>query len=275
METKVGSSSSSVGRPQLRRANGPALAILLLGLFAFACNRIPTVARVPVSPEDVRRANEVAGEGDLSFARGDFYAALIKYLEAGRLNPNSEFIYNKLGITYSKLEFYTEAEAAFRRCIGLNRQYPFPYNNLGSVHFAAGDKKDAERMYKRAINIDKQVASFHVNLGTLYFEKEKFSQAMEEWRIGLRLDPDILSKSGAISLVASGNQEFTMEKKYSMARLFASLGEVDQALENLQEALNAGFTDLEAILVEPDFDPIRQDQKFIAFMKTARILLQP
>jgi tetratricopeptide (TPR) repeat protein len=233
------------------------------------------VARVPVSPENIKRANETAKEGDLSFARGNYYAALIKYLEAGRLNPNSEFISNKLGITYSKLEFYTEAEAAFMRCIGLNRRYAYPHNNLGSVYFALDEKKKAERQFKRAIGLKKDVASFHMNLGTLYFEKGKFDDAMEEWRNGLRIDPSIMDRSTAISLVASGNQEFAMEKRYSMARLYASMGAVDLALENLQEALNAGFTDLQAILNESDFDPIREEEKFVAFIKTARLLLQP
>jgi len=275
METNPDNCRSSAGRVCVKRVFSPALVIILIAIFSFACNRIPTVVRVPVSPENIKKANRTAKEGDLSFARGNYYAALIKYLEAGRLNPNSEFISNKLGITYSKLEFYTEAEAAFMRCIGLNRKYPYPYNNLGSVYFALDEKKNAEKQFKKAIGMKGDVASFHMNLGTLHFERGKFEKAMEEWREGLRLDPSIMDRSTAISLVAAGNQEFAMEKRYSMARLYASLGAVDLALENLHEALNAGFTDLQAILAESDFDPIREEEKFVAFIKTARLLLQP
>lgn len=271
----VGSYKFSERRTLLKRVFGYISLIILIAAFSSACNRIPTVARVPVTPENVRKANQAATRGDLFFARGEVYAALIKYLEAGRLNPNSEQISNKLGITYSQLEFYTEAEAAFKRSIGLKRNYAQPYNNLGSVYFALDDKKQAEKYFKRAISIEADIASFHMNLGTLYFERGKFDQALDEWRYGLKLDPNIMESSSAINLVASSTQEYSMEKRYSMARLYASMGAVDPAVENLQEALNEGFTDLQAIMTEHDFDPIREEEKFVAFMKTASLLLQP
>lgn len=254
-----------------------AAGLLAVILLASACGgRIPRIARIPgVSPEDIMRANEAAKEADLYFARRDFYAALIKYLEASRLNPNSEFIYNKVGITYSQLKFYTEASAAFHRCIGLNPKYPYPYNNLGSVYFASDDKKRAERFFKKAISIKPDVASFHINLGTLYFEKKQFDRGMAELKQGLELDPDIMNRSEAISLAATGSQGSNTEKNYRMARLFASVGDAQRAIDSLQLALNTGFTDLEAITGEPDFDPIRKDPLFIDFMKNAELLLRP
>lgn len=85
----------------------PALAavlwLILTGIFGISCS--PKIIRVPVSPEDIMRANELANEGDLAFERKDIYAALIKYLEAARLNPYSEYLYNRLGISYSQLKF--------------------------------------------------------------------------------------------------------------------------------------------------------------------------
>ncbi len=257
-------------------ARGPAWAvsIFLIAALASACG-IPRVARVPVPQEDILKANNAAREADLSFARRDYYAALIKYLEASRLNPNSEYIYNKLGITYSQLKFFTEAGSAFRRSIGLNQKYPYAYNNLGSVYFATNEKGKAERFYRKAISLDPNVASFHINLGTLYFEKNKFEKGMEEWRKGLQIDPQVLSKSEAVSLVAAGSQTAPVDRYYFMARLHASLGDIERTLENLQLALNNGFTDLDDILVEPDFDPVRKDEKFKAFLRTATLLLRP
>jgi len=248
------------------------LALALAIATAAACTTVPKVVRVKVSPEDVLRANEVAREADACFARRDFYAALIKYLEAGRLNPNSEFIQNKLGITYSQLKFYGEAEAAFKRAIGLAPKYPFAFNNLGTVFFAQGDKKSAERYFKKAISINPQVASFHVNLGSLYFERKKFDKGMEEWRKGLALDPGVLSKSDGVNLAAPGDKDRAAERTFFMARLYASFGNAEKAVESLQTALNAGFTDIAAIRAEKDFDPIRQDERFVTFMKTATLL---
>lgn len=245
----------------------------LMLLFLTGCP--PKVVRVPVTPEAIIHANEAAREGDLAFARKDFYAALIKYLEASRNNPNSEYIFNKLGITYSQLKYYTEATAAFQRSIGLNPKYPYSYNNLGSVYFASSDLKKAERYFKKAIGMNGEVGSFHVNLGTLYFERKKYDKGMAEWRKGISLDPGILTKSEGISLAASSTKGPSVERSFFMARLYASMGDADRAIEALRQALSAGFTDFDAIRSEPDFDPIRQNEKFVAFMQTAALLTKP
>ncbi len=244
--------------------------LLLTILLMASC--APRIIRAPVSAEDIRRANEATLEADVAFSRKDYYAALIKYLEASRLNPNSEFIQNKLGIAYSQLKYFDEAKKAFRRAQGLNPKYAYSVNNLGSVYFAENDLKGAEKAFKRAISLMKNVASFHVNLGSVYFEREKFDKGMVEWRKALAIDPEALTRSEGISLPAAGSQSPPAERAYFKARLYASLGDAEHAVENLEQAINSGFTDIEAIRKEKDFDPIRTHDKFVAFMKTASLL---
>ncbi len=252
--------------------------LLTVGIFFVFAGSLPSgcspkIVRVPVSIEDILRANTASKEGDIAFARKDYYAALIKYLEAGRLNPNSELFFNKIGIAYSQLQYYIEATEAFQRSIGLNPKYAYSFNNLGAVYFAQKNLKKAEKNFKKAIKADSEVASFHINLGTLYFEKKKFDQTMEEWRRGLKIDPLALSREDSINLTASSTKSYSMEKSYFVARLYASSGDAVNAVENLQEALKSGFTDIKSIQEEPDFDPIRQDERFIEFMKIATLLL--
>jgi hypothetical protein len=81
----------------LRQVFAAGLFLIFSSLFWIGCG--PKVVRVPVSEEDILRANKVANEGDIAFDRKDFYAALIKYLEAVRINPNSEYLYNRLPFT--------------------------------------------------------------------------------------------------------------------------------------------------------------------------------
>lgn len=244
-----------------------AIAAALLLTLASGCR--PAIVKVPVTPEDQVRANAATQEGDILFARKDYYAALIKYLEAGKLNPNSYYVFNKLGITYSRLKFYPQAIEAFNRSIGLNPKYSYSYNNMGSVYFAADSKKTAERYFRKAISLKNDEASFYINLGTLLFEKNQYDKGLQALRKGLTLDPDILKRAEGSSLVAAISQKNTAEKNYFMARFYASMGNVDRAIESLQQALANGFTNLEAIRKEKDFDPIRQNEKFISFLKVA------
>ena len=168
-----------------RRVIHSALILVLLS-FAASCWQIQV--RVPaVSPEDIKLSNATATEGDAAFAHKDFYAALIKYLEACRLNPNSEYLYNKLGITYSRLKFYPQAVDAFSRSISLNSKYAYSYNNMGTVYFAEANKKKAERYFKKAISLKNDEASFHINLGNLLWQKKQQEKGLVEIKKGLTL----------------------------------------------------------------------------------------
>jgi tetratricopeptide (TPR) repeat protein len=246
--------------------------LLLIFSCLFLINCAPKIVRVPIPQEDILGANEAANEGDIAFDRKDIYAALIKYLEATRLNPYSEYLYNRLGIAYSQLKFYTEASQAFRRASQLNPKYPYPYNNQGTVLFAQQFYKRAEKQFKKAIALKGNEPSFHMNLGSLYLEMKKRDKALAEWRKSLELDPEIFSRRSAASLSSSGSS--SKEKNYFLARLFALNGNLDSVIEQLKLAIANGFTDIEAINKEPDFDPIRKDERFIEFLKNAELLIK-
>jgi tetratricopeptide (TPR) repeat protein len=253
------------------------LRILSLGLF-FLIAGIPAIgsppkkAQVSVSKEDIGRANGALSEGDVAFSRKDYYAALIKYLEAVRINPQSEYIYNRLGIAYSQLKFYGEAINAFRRSMKLNPKYSFSYNNLGSVFFAQGNLRKAEKCFRKAISLKEDEASFHMNLGSLYLERKKKDKALTEWQRSLALDPDIFSRRSAASLSSSGGS--LTERFYFLARIFAASGNVESAIENLKQAIAQGFTDIDSINKQHDFDPVRKDERFIEFMQNAALLIK-
>jgi tetratricopeptide (TPR) repeat protein len=232
------------------------------------CHR---VVRVEVSKEDIRRAAEAAQEGDIAFGRRDFYAALIKYLDSIRANPNNELVYNRLGIAYSQLKYYGEASSAFMRSIELNPKYPFSYNNLGSVYFAQKNLKKAEKYFKKALSLNNNEASFHMNMGSLYMERKQDEKGMAEWRKAMTLDPNVL-KNNTLNLV--GNSASAAERRFNVARLLAPSGDVDQVIENLKQAITEGFTNLDAIRKEKDFDPIRDDKRFIDFMENAAVLIR-
>jgi tetratricopeptide (TPR) repeat protein len=227
---------------------------------------------VSASTEDILRANEASKEGDTAFGRKDFYAALIKYLESVRLNPRNEYVHNKLGITYSQLRYYEQAEAAFFLSIKLNPRYPYSYNNLGSVYFAQKNLKQAEKYFKKAISLKDDEASFHMNMSSIHLERKRYDKAKAEWRRGLSLDPDVLSKNVSVSLMS--DSATMIQRQYFLARMSASSGDVEEAIKHLELAINNGFTDIDSIRNDPEFDQIRKDQRFVHFMENAGPLIR-
>ena len=253
-----------------RRILSKSLFLVFITVFSTDC--FEKEVRVAVPPENVLKANAIANEGDTAFGRKEFYAALIKYLDAYRLNPNSEYLCNGLGIAYSQLNLYGEAIQFFRRAIALNKKYAYPYNNLGSVYFTQKKYKQAEKYFRKAISLNAKEASFHLNLGSLYLEKKKRDSAMAEWRKSFDLDPEIFSKRSVASLSSSGSS--LMERYLFLAGLMASLGNFEATIENLKLAFNNGFTNLEEIRKSPDFDLIRKDPRFDQFLQDVAIWLK-
>jgi tetratricopeptide (TPR) repeat protein len=247
------------------------VSIFLAFLFLAGCG--PKIVRMPIPPEDVLKANEIADEGNIAFARTDYYAALIKYLEASRLNPYDELILNRLGITYAQLKYYREALEAFEITVALNPRLAFAFNNIGSVYFAQQNLGKAEKNFKKAIKLDPDEASFHMNMAALYLEKKKHDKAIAEWRKALAIDPDAFDKGSAVSLGSSGRSS-PMEKSYFVARLYASMGNVELTIEKLKEAFNHGFSDMNMIRRQKDFDFVMQDPRFSDFIQELALLIK-
>jgi tetratricopeptide (TPR) repeat protein len=240
------------------------LSLIILWGIAFAGCHLKTV-RVPVTDQNIQRSIELAQEGDIAFNRKDNYAALIKYLAAVRLNPNNENFLNRLGINYVQLNLYDEARRAFQNALDLNPKLSFAWNNLGSVYFFQRKLKRAEKYFKKAIRLKPDEASFHVNLGKLYLDKKKVADAKIEWNKAVALDPGAMAQNSGVSLAVAGTPP--MRYYYHIACFFASKGSVDLAIENLQLAYSNGFSNIKAIEKEPDFNSIRQETRFVEFMK--------
>ncbi len=247
------------------------LILLLALIFVPGCR--PKYVRQAVPAEDELRAKEIAQEGDIAFARSDYYAALIKYLEAMRLNPYDEYLLNRLGIAYAQLKFYNEARQAFERAVDLDPKLAFAVNNIGSVYFAQQNLRKAEKHFKKAIRMKKDETSFYMNLAALYLEKKKPDKAMAEWKKALAIDPDAFSKTSSVSLGAGGRSS-PMEKSFNIARLYASLGNVELVIENLKEAFNHGFSDIRAIEREKDFNSVRKNALFAEFIEELTLLIR-
>jgi tetratricopeptide (TPR) repeat protein len=260
----------------LKRSLLPAAAALFFlcaGVALAGCSH--RIVRVPVSAEDLLKANAYAREGNEAFRNKDYYAALIKYLMAGELNPNSEYISNYIGIAYLKLDYKDKAIAAFQRSIALNKKFPSSYNNLGSAYFAGKDYKKAEKYYKKAIKMKKGEAAFYLNLGTLYFENKKQDKAIQAWRKGLSLDPDLLDRNNSLSISVGGENVAPKDRYFFMARIYAVAGDIPKTIESLENALMNGFSEIEKIQTASEFDPIRKDKRFLKFMESATVWSKP
>lgn len=231
-----------------------------------------TIAKKPVSDEDRVRAIVLAGEGDQLLREGKDHLALLKYTNATILYPYHESIFNKLAIAYSRLHRFAEAKNAIERAIGLNREYAFAYNTQGIIQLAQLDNKGAVKSFRKAIQLlpgdlsgeeDRDwAANFHLNMGYAFMQQNHFDDAMSQYQKAINLNPGVLEEGTTIRLDYPSPASTDPEVQFQFARLFASLGETDQAIHYLDRALGFGLKQLDRLLKDDAFMGVRANSGF-------------
>jgi len=228
-----------------------------------ACGGPERIVKLPVPRADVLHAYRLMAEGDEMALAGQSHFALLKYLEASRLNPYHEVIFNKLAIAYSRLQQFPQAEKAIERAIRLEPRYASAHNTIGIVYLANLSNKRAIRSFQEAIRLKPEEANFYVNLGQTFLREGKYQEGLRTYQKALELDPDILDNANVIELTPQSAEVVTEERLYQMARVFAELGNKQSCLEYLGKALSAGFSDGRRLLGDTAFEKFFEDAEFI------------
>lgn len=239
------------------------LVLILAILGSPACGRLERIPKLPVPRDNVLNAYRLMAEGDQLALAGKPHFALLKYLEAARLNPYHEIIFNKLAIGYSRLGQFRQAEEAIKRSIRLEPEYAFAHNTRGIIHLANQYNRQAIRSFKTAIKLRSEEANFFVNLGHAYLRDDRYEEGLRTYRHALELDPEILEKSDVIEVSYQGREASSSERFYQMARIFAELGDKEVCLEYLGKALSAGFADGGRLMRDTAFEELREDTEFM------------
>ena len=125
-----------------------------------ACVGPERIVKLPVPRDDVLHAYRLIAEGDEMALAGQSHFALLKYLEASRLNLYHEVIFNKLAITYSRLQQFPQAEKAVERAIRLEPRYPSAHNTIGIIYLANRSNKRAIRSFQEGHQIKADRSNF-------------------------------------------------------------------------------------------------------------------
>jgi tetratricopeptide (TPR) repeat protein len=194
-------------------------------------------------------------------ARQSWPDAAAAYESAIAANPNDPVLRNQLGICYQRTGDLKAARAEYRAAVKLNPAYAEALNNLGTIEHARGKYKKAIAAYEKAIEIKPQDALFFKNLGAAWLAKGNVEKALDAWGTAVRLDPLALEGNSVKMTTAdidAGRQY------YLFAKLVAARGQVDQAIEYLNKAHDAGFKDFWKIERDHDFADVVGDPRYAA-----------
>jgi adenylate cyclase len=197
--------------------------------------------------------------------------------------------YTAMGMSYfigGKLE---EASAASRKAIELDPEDAIAYWTLGRIHFSNGEFEKAYDLYRRVIDLKPEFLSASVDLRMTCEQLGRQDEAALVVKKLLELFPTHLLQNPddararmlyAFVLAGVGRREEALREStqalelspgdsvmlYNCTCLYSRSGEINQAIDTLRLAIEAGYVNFAWIKQDPDMNPLRDNPEFQALI---------
>ncbi len=161
-------------------------------------------------------------------------------------SPNNDRAWSKLGNLYKEVKLYDKAVHAFEQASAVDPSNPSYHYQLGAVYTAQKNHADAALAYERVIELSPDNTLAHCALAASYRHLGIDEKADEH--------------------VAIARPSMQEENEYNRACFEAISGNADEAIKLLSIAMENEQTTQDWIIVDPDLDFIREDERFQALL---------
>ena len=187
-------------------------------------------------------------QGNALTALGQYDEAIRCYQEAVKVKRDMQQAWNNMGIACDHKGDYDEAIRCFSRAVEIKPDYHKAWNNIGGANHHKGDYDEAIRCYQEAVKVKPDYHEAWYNMGLAYAHKGDYDQAIRCYQKAVDLEPD------------------SHEPWYNMACAYALKKDATQAVEWLRKAIELHPEYRERARSDKDFDSIRDDPEFRAFL---------
>lgn len=187
--------------------------------------------------------------GGLLQGRGRFNEAIAARRQAQKLDPLRPDFTAYLGYPYFLAHQYDQAIACYRQALEMDPKYFWASLWLGEVFVQQGEYDKAISEINKAVNLSGRNVRTVAELAYAYAVSGKRDEAMRLL--------DELKQRSANAYVAP----------YFIALVHAGLAEKDETFEWLDKAYQERFIFLYWLKVEPVFDDLHSDPRFVALLK--------
>ena len=213
----------------------------------------------------------------------DWDGARAEFEEAIRLNPKYATAHQWYAILLSILGKPDEALAEINRAIELDPLSLIINTDKGRILYYARRYDEAIRQLQDTLKMDADFGMAHNILGWCYAEKGMYDQAVAEMRKSMELGVSLGGALGRIGYAYARAGERDEAQKvlaqleqraeqsyispYTLAAIYAALGDRDKAFSLLQKAVDEGAAGQSFMKVDPAFDNLHPDPRFAELMR--------
>jgi len=127
--------------------------------------------------------------------------------------------YNKLGIMYAKFGQYTQATAAFKKAVEIDKLYADPEINLGNLQYLKKQYEGAASSYDKVISILKKrndtkkslLVKAYINSSKANYAASRFEEAKKGFEAAKALDASSVTEFAYLSVPVTGNDSRASE----------------------------------------------------------------
>ena len=193
------------------------------------------------------------------------------------LNPNSSWARMNFANHLTAMGRFEESIAVGKQTLEIDPLSPAVYNELGWALKQAGQYQAALEQYGKGLELDPDFEQSHILLAELYLETGRYQEALAETDKLMGLAPGKDSRSFAANFYARAGRRAEARKilnelkkrakhesvsPVAFARIFAGLGETDQALNLLEKAFADRDVRLVLLKAESTWAPLRSNPRF-------------
>lgn len=215
-------------------------------------------------------------------AEWDWSGAERNYKRALELNPNLASVHFSYAFFLSTQGRHKEAIEFAERARELDPLKRNLYSDIGIIYYFARQYDKANEQYETGLELTPSYTGTLYGLGFINFQKGNIPQAIKYYRetieklggnhTGVKCYLGFaLAKMGKISEAKELLKELETTNEYvsqvELAALYVGLNENDKAIESLEKAYSARDSQMGFLGVEPHFDSLRKDSRFIKLME--------
>lgn len=209
----------------------------------------------------------------------DFAGAEREFKQALGLNPNYPEAHHWFAIYFANIGRHDEARAEAKRAVELDPLSLLMNMTPALTSYLARDYDGAVTELRKIIDMEPNVLVAHSVLGNVYVQQGLYEMAMAEYQKVLDLSKGVAvvetamkaviahayAKWGKRSKALKMLDELTKASNgspHSIAEVYATLGQIDQAFEWLNKACDQHDMPLVSMKTNPTLDGLRADSRF-------------
>jgi Flp pilus assembly protein TadD len=217
------------------------------------CALLPGAARGQNKAADAAAQQNARGAALLK--DGKFEEAAAELQKAADAAPTSAVIQSNLAYAYDRQGKTEEAVAAYRKALELDPKNTIVRNNLANLYSKQGLYEDAAREYEDLVQRDPGNATAKANLDAMVKNKTVLQERKDQ-------------TSSAVQGADSKPKD--PQAAYNAARVYARLGDADQALTWLNKALDLGYDQFDYLSLDPSLVNLKKDPRFLKLLEERR-----